>query len=93
MHGIVPLFIGAGYNLDGITIVPSSLYISTTKYIEGNVVLPSCYLDGQTLRTSHDFVQLHQLCMHIVSPKLMPLYSSLLAVSAKDDLQYYACNI
>jgi hypothetical protein len=59
----------------------------------GNVALSSCCLDEQALRVSHDFVQLRQLRMHIVSLKLMRLYSRLLAALAQDGLRYFTCNI
>jgi hypothetical protein len=58
MHIIDPLFIGTIYNFGEITIVPSSLYIWTTKQIEGNAVFSHCYFGEQAPKISHGFVLL-----------------------------------
>jgi hypothetical protein len=59
MYCIVPLFIFARYNFSEITTVPLSLYIWTTKQIEGNNVFSYCCFGDQASKTSRSFVLLH----------------------------------
>lgn len=73
MHGTIPLFIGAGYNFDKITIVPSRLYIWAIKHNEGNTVFPPTILASTHLKTSRSFVLLRRLRMYVIIPK--PVHS------------------
>ena len=74
MHGIVPLFIVAGYSFVRITMLPLSLYIWTRECIKGNVVFFYRCLAKQVLRTSHG-LGLSIQHARVINLKLVPSYS------------------